>query len=604
MLARILDHLGIDTAEAIVGSSYGGMVALSFSAMFSTRVRQLIVISAAHRTHPMATALRSVQRDIVRLATELGAPERGLSLARAIAMTTYRSAQEFEERFDSAPAWTDEGARFPVDDYLRHCGRAFAKRFDAENLLTLSESLDLHAVEPSTVTTPATLVSVDSDTLVPPWLMRQLADDLGSHNVLHEITSPFGHDAFLKEHAAIGRIVRNALAIGGPIVRRRSRSTGAVRAALEADIQHHAVMPPIHLSANFAFTDFDHPGRYDYTRSGNPTRDHLADALTELEGGVGTVVTSSGLGAIMTVLQLLGPRDTIVAPHDCYGGTRRLLDSQSRKGCFRVSYVDQTDPVALTAALGEEPAIVLVETPSNPLLRITDLALVAGLTHDRRTLFVADNTFMSPALQRPIEHGADIVVHSTTKFLNGHSDVVGGAIVSANDDLHDELAWWANCMGITGCPFDSYLTLRGLRTLYARTAIHQSNAARVVEALSQHPAVSRVYHPSLPNHAGHSVALRQQSGFGSIASFELPGGHKEARTLVRGLRQFTLAESLGGVESLVAHPATMTHASMDEASQSRAGITGGLIRLSVGIANDDDLVDDLVDALDMVVRAT
>ncbi len=381
---------------------------------------------------------------------------------------------------------------------------------------------------------------------------------------------------------------------------RASIQTRAVRAGIESDTQHGAVVPPLHLSSNFAFEGFDRKREYDYTRSGNPTRDQLASALATLEGGTGAVITSSGMAAITLVLQLLEPGDLVLAPHDCYGGTHRLLTALQKRGQFDVAFVDQTDGRALAEAFQRKPRLVWVETPSNPLLRVTDIRDIVRRARACGALVAVDNTFLSPALQRPIELGADLVVHSTTKYLNGHSDVVGGAVVAASEELHEECAWWANCLGITGSPFDSYQTLRGLRTLSARMAVHERNAQTLLEVLTKHPAVRAVYHPSLVYHPGHEVAVSQQRGFGAMLSFELAGGRDAAARFCEGLRWFTLAESLGGVESLVAHPATMTHAAMDPDARRRAGIGDGLVRLSVGIESAADLCQDVQRALDAI----
>jgi len=382
-----------------------------------------------------------------------------------------------------------------------------------------------------------------------------------------------------------------------------SPATSAVRSGLCSDLHHGSVVPPIHLSSNFTFAGFGQPRTYDYTRSGNPTRDLLACALAEAEGGAGAVVTSTGMSAVHLVLQLLQPGDLVVAPFDCYGGTWRLLEACAAKGAFRILFADLSDPVQREAALDAGPRLVWVETPSNPLLRITDLRAVCRQAARIGALVAADNTFLSPALQRPLELGADLVVHSTTKYLNGHSDVVGGAVVARDPQLLEDVAWWANCLGLTGSPFDSYLTLRGLRTLHARMRVHLENAAAVVEKLRTHPAVARVYWPGLTDHPGHAVAAAQQSGFGAMVSFELAGGEAAVRAFVDGLRWFALAESLGGVESLVAHPATMTHASMDAEARRRAGIGDGLLRLSVGIEAAEDLVADLSAGLDRALAA-
>lgn len=381
-------------------------------------------------------------------------------------------------------------------------------------------------------------------------------------------------------------------------------ATRAVRAALESDDQHGAVVPPMHLSSTFTFEGLGEKRRYDYSRSGNPTRDDLAAALNELEGGAGAVVTSSGMAAINLVLQLLEPGDLVVAPHDCYGGTFRLLDKLAAKGHFRLRFVDQTDPAALRVACAEKPRLILVESPSNPLLRITDIEAVGRHAKACGALLAVDNTFLSPALQRPIALGADLVMHSTTKYLNGHSDVVGGAVVAASADLAEEIAWWANCLGITGAPFDSYLTLRGVRTLHTRMRQHVETAQLIASVLAEQLGVARVYYPGLKDHAGHEIARRQQQGFGGMLSFELDGGEPAVRAFVESLEYFSLAESLGGVESLVCHPASMTHAAMTPEARAKAGISDDLVRLSVGLESPDDLVADLLRALAAARKAS
>jgi len=383
----------------------------------------------------------------------------------------------------------------------------------------------------------------------------------------------------------------------------RQPATCAVRAGIAADLHHGAVVPPLHLSSTFAFEGFGVKRAYDYTRTGNPTRDYLAQALAELEGGQGAVVTSSGMSAVALALQLLRPGDLVLAAHDCYGGTHRLLRSLGARGHFDVAFVDLTCESAPDTIAARRPKLVWIETPSNPLLRLTDLACVVEAGHAAGSIVAVDNTFLSPVLQRPIQFGADLVVHSTTKYLNGHSDVVGGAVVASDASMVEELAWWANCLGITGAPFDSFLTLRGVRTLHPRMRSHCENAARVVELLCSHPAVRQVYYPGLSTHPGHRVAAAQQDGFGAMISFEIVGETAGVSAFVNQLKCFTLAESLGGVESLVAHPATMTHASMDETARATAGISDSLIRLSVGIEHGDDLVADIEVALDCAARA-
>jgi len=374
-------------------------------------------------------------------------------------------------------------------------------------------------------------------------------------------------------------------------------STIAVRSGIDSDTAHGAVVPPIVLSSNFSFAGFEQKRKYDYTRSGNPTRDLLAEALAELEGGAGGVVTATGMAAVTLVLALLEPGDRIVVPHDCYGGCWRLFDALAKKNHFTLVTADLTDPRALAEALRIPPKLVWIETPSNPLLRVTDIRFVAEAAHRVGALVLADNTFLSPALQRPIELGADLVLHSTTKYINGHSDVVGGAVIAKDAELHQKLSWWANALGLTGSPFDSFLTLRGLRTLDARLRVHQENAAALSELLAQHPAVAAVHYPGLLAHPGHALATRQQYGYGAMLSVELASGVQSVRAFLDGLQCFTLAESLGGVKSLIAHPATMTHASMSADARKVAGISDGLLRLSVGIEHIDDLSADIEAAL-------
>ena len=379
---------------------------------------------------------------------------------------------------------------------------------------------------------------------------------------------------------------------------RASTATRAVRAAIESDTQHGAVVPPLHLSSNFAFAGFGDKREYDYTRSGNPTRDALATALAELEGGAGAVVTSSGMAALNLVCQLLEPGDLLVAPHDCYGGTYRLFENLAAKGHFEVVFVDQSSPAALRAVCQRRPRLILVETPSNPLLRIVDIAEVARLARGAGALLAVDNTFLSPALQQPLELGADLVIHSTTKYLNGHSDVVGGTVVAGSPELAEQLTWWANCLGITGAPFDSYLTLRGVRTLHVRMRQHEESAHLLANILEEHAGVERVYYPGLRSHPGHNIASRQQEGFGGMVSFELRGGPEAVRAFVERLEFFSLAESLGGVESLVCHPASMTHAPVAREALARAGIGDNLVRLTIGLESPEDLVADVLAALD------
>lgn len=382
------------------------------------------------------------------------------------------------------------------------------------------------------------------------------------------------------------------------------RWTTGMRTGLGTDPTHGAVVPPIYLSTNYTFESAGVSRGYDYSRSGNPTRDQLGEAIAVLEGGTGATIVATGLAAITLVAEAFVPAGgRAIVQHNAYGGTWRLFDFLARQGRFQVDFVDFNDDDALSAAVGKGADLVWIETPSNPLLRITDIRKVADLAHAAGALVVADNTFLSPLYQRPLQHGADIVVHSTTKFINGHSDVVGGAAVAADPEIHERLRLWANALGLTGSAFDSYLTLRGLRTLDARLRVHAENTAALIDLLDGHPGVAALYYPGLPSHPGHEVAVRQQSGMGSLIGLELVGGRAAADAFLDRLPIFHLAESLGGVESLICHPASMTHAGMSPEARATAGISVGLLRLSIGIEGADDLVEAVTEALDRAQRA-
>jgi len=381
-------------------------------------------------------------------------------------------------------------------------------------------------------------------------------------------------------------------------LKKTRQDTKAARWALDSDIQHGAVIPPLYLSSTFSYEGLDGKRRYDYTRSGNPTRDQFAEAVSALEGGAGAVITASGMAAVHLATQLLAAGDSLAAPHDCYGGSYRLFSTMAGRGLFNMQWL----PLWETGQSVKEiqrlrPRMVWIETPSNPLLRISDIEAIAAAAKEVDALVVADNTFLSPVGQNPLELGADIVLHSTTKYINGHSDIVGGAVVAKDAELVEELAWWANCLGLTASPFDSFQALRGLRTLKVRYQRHEENAAAVASFLDSHPGVRKVFYPGLEGHEGHQTASRQQKSFGAMISFELETGYEGISAFLERLELFTLAASLGGVESLVAHPATMTHATMSDGEREAAGIGDGLLRLSVGIEHCEDLLADLEQGL-------
>lgn len=377
----------------------------------------------------------------------------------------------------------------------------------------------------------------------------------------------------------------------------KNLATTAVRAGINTDEHHGAVIPAIHLSSTYALKGFNDKRQFDYSRTGNPTRATFAQAIADLEQGAVGIVTSTGMSAVHLICQLLSVDDTVVIPHDCYGGSYRLFTHLAKRGQFKLIVVDQSDEKALDNALTQKPKLVLIETPSNPLMRLVDIKAITSKSQAAGALVAVDNTFLSPVLQQPLLLGADIVFHSTTKFINGHSDVVGGVLVTREQALGEELAWWANCIGITGSAFDSYLALRGLKTLPVRMKQHQENANQVALFLKEHPAVEKVYFPGFEDHQGHELAKQQQYDFGSMMSFEVKGGVEAVKKLFASVQLFTLAQSLGGVESLISHPSTMTHAGMELEAQIAAGIRQSLVRLSVGIEDIEDIIEDLNQAL-------
>jgi cystathionine gamma-synthase len=369
-------------------------------------------------------------------------------------------------------------------------------------------------------------------------------------------------------------------------------------AGQRVDGAYNSVSPPIYQTANFRFENVGETKGYDYTRSGNPTRRSLEETLAELDGGAGAVCVSTGMAAVSTTLALLDNNAHVICSHDCYGGTDRLLRHLQKQGKLTVSFVDLTDLDALRKAIRPNSRALWIETPSNPLQRIVDLRAVADVARRRELLVVVDNTFLSPLQQRPLELGADIVVYSTTKYINGHSDVVGGAIVAKTAEINDQIQFVANAYGTVAQPFDCWLTLRGLKTLAVRLERHQKNAGKVAEFLEKHPFVERVYYPGLESHPGHEIAAKQQTGFGGMVTFSVRGSLSQVNAVLGSTNVFALAESLGGVESLIEHPATMSHSSMLPAQRVSAGITDNVIRLSVGIESIDDLLEDLEQALE------
>lgn len=361
------------------------------------------------------------------------------------------------------------------------------------------------------------------------------------------------------------------------------------------------VVAPIYLSSTYARKEVKNPGYFQYSRSNNPTRFALEKRYASLERTKYGLGFASGLAAEATLLfTLLNPGDHVIGFDDLYGGTKRLLNQWQEKYKISVSLVDATQTSLVEAAIRPETKFIWLETPTNPLLKVCDIAAISEIAHRHHIIVIVDNTFLSPYFQNPAVLGADIVVHSITKYIAGHSDVIGGAIMLNDDQLHEKLKFNQNALGVVPSPFDCYLVLRGLKTLSLRMDKHQSNAIAIADYLEKHPKVDKVYYPGLKSHPQYSLNVKQAKGFGGMISFEIKGGEKEAVTFLESLELFTLAESLGGVESLIEHPALMTHSSITQKERELAGIKDSLIRVSIGVEDKDDLISDLEQAFNKI----
>ncbi|MBN2341499.1 MAG: PLP-dependent transferase [Deltaproteobacteria bacterium] len=374
-------------------------------------------------------------------------------------------------------------------------------------------------------------------------------------------------------------------------------NTKAVHTGVAKDTQYNSVTTPLYTSSNFAFKNMSTTTGYDYTRSGNPTRRAAEENIAELEGGVDARCTATGMSAVTGVLHLLKTGDHVIAGNDIYGGTFRLMHTLFSKMGIQFSFIDMRSPQHVEDALRDNTKMVWIETPSNPLLNIVDIQAVARIARKHGALSAVDNTFMTPYFQKPLALGADLVVHSTTKYINGHSDVIGGAIVSATDALAQQIQFNVNALGISEAPFDAWLVLRGVKTLGIRMEQHTRNAMAIAQFLAQCDKVETTYYPGLKTHPQHELAKQQMSGFGGMVSFDFKPNGINLDTFFSKLRYFALAESLGGVESLIEAPYFMSHASMTEEARKEAGIKKNNVRLSIGIEDTDDLLDDLKNAL-------
>ncbi|HEY0983646.1 trans-sulfuration enzyme family protein [Schlesneria sp.] len=373
--------------------------------------------------------------------------------------------------------------------------------------------------------------------------------------------------------------------------------TQCVHVGVDKDSTFNSATTPIYPSSTFRWDDLKTHRGFDYTRSGNPTRRALEENLIALEGGIDCRATCTGMSAITATMHLFKPGDQIIAGHDIYGGTYRLFDAVFRSMGIDFVFVRMGDPEEVRKAITPKTKCVWIETPSNPLLNIVDMSAIAKVAREAGAITIADNTFLSPYFQRPFDHGVDIVVHSTTKYLNGHSDVVGGCVVTKSKEHAEKISYVVNALGLGCSPFDAWLVLRGVKTLGPRMEAHQRGAMALARFLDGHARIKHVYYPGLEDHPQHELAKRQQTGFGAMLSFEIDGGRPAVERVVERLKLFQLAESLGGVESLIEYPDSMSHASMSEAARREAGITDSTLRVSVGIEHPDDLIADFTNAL-------
>jgi O-succinylhomoserine (thiol)-lyase len=378
--------------------------------------------------------------------------------------------------------------------------------------------------------------------------------------------------------------------------------TRCVHVGVSKDDSYNSVITPIYPSSTFYWEDLGKTKGFDYTRSGNPTRRALEENLTALEGGLDCRATCTGMAAITAVMHLFQPGDHIIAGHDIYGGTYRLFDAVFAQYGIKFSFVRMGDLQNVRAAVTPQTKCIWIETPSNPLLNLVDMAGISQIAHAAGAITIADNTFMSPYFQRPFDHGVDIVLHSMTKYLNGHSDVVAGCVITKEQAHAERISYVCNALGLGCSPFDAWLVLRGIKTLGPRMEAHQRGSLAVARFLREQPQVERVYYPGLPDHPHHELAKKQMTGFGGMLAFDLKGGKPAAEKFMMSTKLFSMAESLGGVESLVEYPETMSHASISLEARREAGITEKTLRVSVGIEHPDDLIADLKKALAQLPR--
>lgn len=600
----VLSRLGIERIALAVGGSLGGMRALQWALDAPERLGCAVAIGAHDHHSAMGIALNALQREAVELDSA-----RGLRLARKIAMISYKSEELFNLRHDRRPDRNGK-ARFDVEGYLEHQAERFEARVDPASYAVLTHAMDSFDIRGRATETPApalVFVGITSDTLFRAQDVRAAAERFSVHGCdarYYELSSSHGHDAFLAEPRALRALLE-------PIVREmtsdgRGRSTPvsslgfstrAVWSGQDACPATGATIVPVFQSATFTLPEIGVTKGFDYSRTRNPTRLALERQLAALENAEFACAFASGMAAVVAATSLLSSGDHVIATRDIYGGTHRFFTQTLPRYGIEVTFVDTSDASATWAAAKPKTRLLWLETPSNPTLRLCDIAALSRL-RPSGVLVAVDNTFASPFLQQPLRLGADLVVHSTTKYIGGHSDTIGGAVVTNDRAIVGAIAFHQNCAGAVPGPWDAYLTLRGAKTLALRMSKHSENARAVAEFLSRRDDVDAVYYPGLPAHPQHELAKRQMHGFGGIISFRAAGGVERARAIATNTAIFALAVSLGGVESLICNPATMTHGSLAAQERNELGITDDLLRLSVGIEETKDLIADLASALD------
>lgn len=602
---RALSELGIERIALSIGGSLGGMRALQWALDAPDRVGCAVMLGAHDHHSAMGVALNALQREALALGST-----RGLRLARKIAMLTYKSEELFNLRHDRR---SDRHGKdcFDVEGYLELQADRFEARMDPASYATLTHAMDSFDVRDRVAertTPPLIFVGISSDWLFRPQDVRAAAERFTARGFdarYCELASDHGHDAFLAEPDALRALLEpiissrpsNGNGRVAPKKRTQGFATRAIWSGQDACPATGATIVPVYQTATYTLPEVGVTKGFDYSRTRNPTRSALEQQLAALESGEFASAFASGMAAVAAATSLLSSGDHVIATRDIYGGTHRFFTQVLPRYGIEVTFVDTSNVEATWAAAKPSTRLLWLETPSNPTLRLCDIETLA-CRKPSNVIVAVDNTFASPFLQQPLALGADLVVHSTTKYIGGHSDTIGGAVVTNDRAIAEAITYHQNCAGAVPGPWDAYLTLRGAKTLALRLDRHASNAQAIAEFLARREDIETVYYPGLRAHPQHELAKRQMRAFGGIVSFRAKGGIERARAIATSTKIFGLAVSLGGVESLICSPATMTHASLTPNERLDLDIPDDLLRLSVGIEEVEDLIGDLQSAFD------